>query len=178
VVPPQAVDYHGDEHGLHAEGSGAFGLNEDQEAEGFRIGRRNALLQSLHLALWFRTGVNALDVKLLNERTKDEASPGEPYEPDEGSVLESWRLTNRVTSRLAASGNVLRLDSALHPKLLAGKRYWVYISVPGDASAIAWLSSGVDYTGLGWFSERNSAIGFEWRTAAIPGFALRVRGLR
>ena len=65
------------------------------------------------------------------------------------AVVEYWRLTNVVTPMLGVTGNVVRIPSTAHPKLLTGKRYWVYISVPQPASAIAWLSYGLDYAGPG-----------------------------
>ncbi len=159
---------------------GWLSLNEDQdEAEGFLVSSpRDVRLSSLDMALWFRGGVNTLNVFLVKERRKsDNAGGTEPYEPDGKAVLERWTLRNVVPSTLEWTGNVVHISSAKHPVLRAGVRYWVYVGVPGPASAIAWISRSLDYQGPGWFGERNSAIGFKWSTFAQTCFALRVTAL-
>ena len=171
-------DYY--EHGSRSATSPEFlGLDEDQdEAAGFLIpSDGNVLLSSLDLALWYRGGSNSLDVYLVEERPRV-AGTTEAYEPNDQAIIEHWRLSGVVPASLGATGNVVHIDSAMHPKLLAGNRYWVYISVPESDSAIGWLSHGLEYGGPGWFAERNSAIGFQWATFAQPGFSMRVTALR
>ncbi len=102
----------------------------------------------------------------------------EPYEPDDSAVLEHWLRSNRVSSRLGAVGNIVHMASMSHPRLVADRRYRVYISVPQPASAIAWMCLMPGFVGSGYFAERNSALGFQWSTFAQPSFSLRVTALR
>jgi hypothetical protein len=159
---------------------GWLGQNEDQdEAEGFLVStRRDVRLSSLDLALWFESGVNTLNVYLVKEQPRTDSPASDfLFEPNVNAVVERWTLRNAVPNILDTTGNVVHIRSAKHPLLRAGVRYWVYISVPGPASAIAWISRSTDYEasgGVGWFAERNSAIGFRWSAFAQPGFAMRV----
>jgi hypothetical protein len=161
---------------------GAFGLDEDQdETAGFAVSTPgDVLLESIEMALWYRTGVNSLDVYLVDDRPTGPGSPSTfPFEPDDTSVLEHWTVTNQVSGSLGPTGNIVHIESSLHSKLFAGERYWVYISVPGEASSIAWLFGGPDRSREGFDGERNSQyLDFQWRTSADNRFGMRVTVLR
>ncbi|MEO5837893.1 MAG: hypothetical protein ABIQ73_01375 [Acidimicrobiales bacterium] len=161
-----------------ATGPAFLGLGEKQdEAAGFLVpSTGDVLLGSFDLALWWRGGANELDVYLVAERQRTPTNGTEPYEPDDTAVVERWRLTN-IPTQLAATGNVVHVESAVHPRITANTRNWVYISVPQDDSAVAWMSSQLGYDGPGWRAERNSVIGFEWKVFANAGPALRITAL-
>ena len=126
---------------------GAFGRQEDQdEAAGFATPNdHDVLLDRLDLPLWFQSGVNSLDVFPVARRGTST--------PDADQRHVGLRARRR--SRVGAL-------AALRPRLVRGRghgqrgshrlgdssavcspcrRYWVYISVPEPASAIAWMGT-------------------------------------
>lgn len=143
---------------------------DQDEAQAVSTGSENVLLDSLELPLEFLAGTNALDVSLLRERSR---IPLPGFEPDETAVVEHWLIVNQVPS--VDRGGIVHVASVLHPKLLAGTRYWVYISVPQPASGIAWYSGSLQSGEQVWIAERNTETGFVWSVAdTIGGFGLRV----
>lgn len=158
-----------------------LGLNEDEDtAAGVVVSvDHDVLLNSIALPLRFYGGVNELDVYLVNTEqipASDNCDPTSALceRPNDRSVLEHWRLVNQEPP-LAA---VVTLPSVTHPRLASGARYWIYLSVPGPDSAVGWYTRNQAYGGphYGW-SQRNSAIGFQWRSAPEGAMAIRVIGL-
>lgn len=161
-----------------------LGLNEDEDtAAGVLVAvDHDVLLDSIELPLRFYGGVNELDVYLVNteqipasDTNCDRTSPTELCErPNDRSVIEHWRLVDQAPAFAA----VVNVPSVMHPQLTSGVRYWVYISVPAPDSAVGWYVRNQNYPGphFGW-SQRNSAIGFQWRTAPEGGMAIRVTAL-
>ena len=131
---------------------GVIGI-EDPAAGFMAPVSENVLLDSLELPLIYLSGANKLDVFLVGESPTG-SSGGEPYYPNDADVLEHWYLDNVL---VAGNGRVERLTSTVHPKLLKGLRYWVYISAREPIAFLGWFAGSLSYTGPGWWSVRGGS---------------------
>jgi hypothetical protein len=158
-------------NGTSSGGNG--GLVDNDVAAGFAVRLpQNVLLDSIDLPLSWFLGANQLDVYLVAEKARD-AGVAEPYAPDDSVVLEQWYLEG-----ISGGGvyTVYHLPSVQHPKLYSGVRYWVFISAHTPIAYIQWPTTS-NYTGEGWFAERNFAYP-DWITHSGHTKPMRVTGLQ
>jgi hypothetical protein len=153
------------------------GVLEDNDlAVAFEVGLgQDVLLHSIDLPLMTLYGVNQADVYLVGEKARATEHGGEFYAPDDSVVLEHWYLENVPSSYI-----IFKLESSLHPKLLAGERYWVYLGAHVPIAYIGWPIGSSNYTGGSWLAERNSVYP-DWITlysSSGPGHAVRVTALQ
>jgi len=127
-------------------------------------GENDLKLHSITLALRLFAGQSELDLCLLTDLDD---------KPDH-KILEKFTLGEEVSP----SGGVYTVISKLNPKLIAGKQYWLVISVRRPDSQIALHSAPQDFRPIGAkFAERmNLGVWEVSSSSSGPGYAIRILG--